>query len=321
MAKANNSQPAWGSRGPWLRILGTGLALVLLFYLLSQQSWAEISAAVGRIQLWRFLVALGMMMISRFSVVGRWHVLLHSGGVQAKWQDSARITFAGLFASNFLPTTVGGDVARMGGALQMGYDAAVSAASLIVDRLVGLFGMVFTLPIGILKGFEASALHDFQGSFLLIAAAQRGWLQRMLHRLDSLRTRLLKALRLWAKQPAALFISLLFTLTHMACLFGAIYILLEGMHEPLPYLTIAGLWSLVYVITLVPFTINAFGLQEVSITFAFNQLGGLSEPTSVVLALLVRTLFMLASLPGALFVSDILPGVAKAKPLLSKLDQ
>ncbi|MEX1071049.1 MAG: hypothetical protein WEC37_00335, partial [Anaerolineales bacterium] len=65
MAKASNGRPGLGSRSTWLRVLGTGLALVLLFYLLRQQSWAEISAAVSRIQLWRFGVALGLMIISR----------------------------------------------------------------------------------------------------------------------------------------------------------------------------------------------------------------------------------------------------------------
>ncbi|MEX1071100.1 MAG: lysylphosphatidylglycerol synthase transmembrane domain-containing protein, partial [Anaerolineales bacterium] len=263
----------------------------------------------------------GLMIISRFSVVARWHVLLRSGGVKARWADSARITFAGLFASNFLPTTVGGDVARMGGALQMGFDAAVSAASLIVDRLVGLLGMVLTVPMGLSKLLQSGDLQGWESGILLMVAADKGWINKMLHRVDSLRRRLVTALKLWISQPGALGTSLLFSLVHMACLFGAMFILLEGMHEPLPYLTIAGLWSLVYVITLIPFTINAFGLQEVSITWAFAHLGGVSEPTSIVLALLVRTLFMLASVPGALFLSDVLPGVAKAQPLLTKLDQ
>jgi uncharacterized membrane protein YbhN (UPF0104 family) len=319
MASANSPRPGWQTRSNWLRVFATLLALALVIYLISQQGWAEISEAIGRIQPWRFAAALGLMMVSRFSVVGRWHVLLRSGGVKTNWQESARITFAGLFASNFLPTTIGGDVARMGGALQMGFDPAVSAASLIVDRLVGLAGMVFTFPIGLQMVLASADLRS--GSALFALAAENSWLKRMLHRINSLRTRLLKALRLWISQPRALITSLVFTLSHMACLFGAMYLLLEGMHDPLPYFTIAGLWSLVYVITLLPFTINAFGLQEVSITYAFNQLGGISAANSLVLALLVRTLFMLASLPGALFISDILPGVAKAQPLLSKLDQ
>jgi uncharacterized membrane protein YbhN (UPF0104 family) len=281
-------------------------------YLLTQH-WAEITDAVDRIDPLRFALALGLMLISRLAVSARWHVLLRSAGVKTSWWQSIRLTLAGLFAGNFLPTTVGGDVARLGGALQMGFDAAVSAASLVVDRLVGLVGMFLTLPVGLQLflqngGLGASGLMAAPGVFGKAA----GWLRSII-------ARVLAALRLWLRQPAALIASLGFTLLHMACLFGAMYILLEDLHEPLPFWTIAGLWSLVYVVTLVPFTINAFGLQEVTITYAFNQLGGVSAPNSLVLAVLVRSLFMLASLPGALFLSDVLPGISKAQPLLNKL--
>jgi uncharacterized membrane protein YbhN (UPF0104 family) len=253
------------------------------------------------------------MLISRLAVSARWHVLLRSAGVKTTWAQSIRLTLAGLFAGNFLPTTVGGDVARLGGALQMGFDAAISAASLIVDRLIGLVGMFLTLPVGLQLFLQngnlaAGGLMAAPGVFGKAAS----WLR-------SIFARVLAAVRLWLSRPAALIASLGFTLLHMACLFAAMYVLLEDLHEPLPFWTIAGLWSLVYVVTLVPFTINAFGLQEVTITYAFNQLGGLSAPNSLVLAVLVRSLFMLASLPGALFLSDVLPGISKAQPLLNKL--
>lgn len=319
MEKTNSLSSALKSRGGWLRALATLVALGLMAYLLNQH-WAEIADAVGRIEPWRFALAMGLMFVSRFAVSARWHVLLRSGGVKTTWSQSIRLTMAGLFASNFLPTTVGGDVARLGGALQMGFDAAVSAASLLMDRLVGLAGMVFTLPLGLQK---LIANGDFSAGlsfpFFMLTAQKKNGLGKLGEWVNSVLQRVWKAIRLWASQPAALALSLGFTLLHMACIFGAMYILLDGMHEPLPYWTVAGLWSLVYVITLLPFTINAFGLQEVSITYAFNQLGGLSAPNSLVLAVLVRTMFMLASLPGALFLSDVLPGISKAKPLLNKL--
>src|SRR3972149_8517248 len=125
----------WLSPGGIFRALGTLVALALVVYLTSQQGGQGVARAIARIELWRFTLAIVLTLISRLAVAQRWHVLLRSGGVNATWTQSLRITFAGLFANNFLPTTVGGDVARMAGALQMGFDAAVSAASLIVDRL------------------------------------------------------------------------------------------------------------------------------------------------------------------------------------------
>jgi hypothetical protein len=307
------------SRTTLLRILGTGLALVLLFYVLRQQDWEDIAAAVVQIQPWRFVLALGLMFGSRFFVIGRWHVLLRSGGVNANWKQSLRITFAGLFANNFLPTTVGGDVARLGGALYMGFDAAVSAASLVVDRMVGLAGMALAIPIGLQRVVQDVG---FQGTDLLtpLMVASGSWLDRWRVRLISIVSRVFTALQRWISQPLALLLSFGFTLLHMLCLFTAISVLLAGMGEPLPFLLIAGLWALVYLISLLPFSINALGLQEISVAYAFTQLGGVSAANSVVLALLVRALFLLASLPGAFFLSEVLPGVAQARPLLRKLD-
>lgn len=311
---SQKSSPVAPTRANWLRAVATLLALALMVYLL-RQHWAEITDAVGRIDPLRFAAALALMLISRLAVSARWHVLLRSAGVKTSLAQSIRITLAGLFAGNFLPTTVGGDVARLGGALQMGFDAAVSAASLLVDRLIGLVGMFLTVPVGLQLflqngGFAAGSL---------AAAAPVGLWGRLGGWMRSISKRVLNAVRLWLQRPAALLASLGFTLLHMACLFGAMYILLDDLHEPLPFWTIAGLWSLVYVVTLLPFTINAFGLQEVTITYAFNQLGGVSAPNSLVLAVLVRSLFLLASLPGALFLSDVLPGISKAQPLLNKL--
>lgn len=313
MAEQTSDAPAGVN---WLRILTTLLALALVAYLL-RQHWAEIADAAGRIPATRFALALGLMLVSRLAISLRWHVLLRSAGVPASGGQSVKLTFAGLFAGNFLPTTVGGDLARLGGALHLGFDAAVSAASLLMDRLVGLVGMALTLPLGL--RLAGGAVLSWSPLALMPLAVGQGVWGRAKDWVSSVLGRLWKAVALWLSRPSALLASLLFTFVHMACLFLAIQVVLQDLHDPLPFWNIAGLWSLVYIITLMPFTINALGLQEVTITYAFSQLGGISQPHSLVLAVLVRVLFLLSSLPGALFLSDVLPGIAKAKPILSKL--
>jgi hypothetical protein len=318
MAKGIKPQSRFATPGGFLRVLGTLVALALVVYLIAQQGWQEIAAAVMRIEIWRFLVAILLTLISRVAVARRWYVLLRSGGINATWTQSLRITFAGLFANNFLPTTVGGDVARMAGALQMGFDATVSAASLIVDRLIGLLGFAFTLPLGL--QFLTNANLKAGHLPLVALTAQTSWTSHLANLVRKIWDRLLNAFRLWIGQPRALVTALFFTFVHMACLFGTLYIFLEGMHDPLSFWSVAGLQSLVYLVTLIPISISGWGVQEFSISFAFSTLGGVDPANSLVLALLIRTLYILVSLPGALVLSDVLPGMAKAQPLLSKLD-
>jgi hypothetical protein len=89
------------------------------------------------------------------------------------------------------------------------------------------------------------------------------------------------------------------------------------MGEPMPFWKIAGLWSAVYFITLIPISVNGYGVQEISTHWLYFAVGGLSEPVTLTLALLIRTLTILASLPGALYVPDILAAQRSSARLTS----
>jgi uncharacterized membrane protein YbhN (UPF0104 family) len=303
----------------YIRLFGTLLAIVLLVYLLSQQGWEQIKVAIQQIPVWRLLVAMGLMFISRIAVAGRWHVLLHSADPKVSPWDTLRVTFAGLFASNFLPTTVGGDVIRLAGAIQLKIDTAISAASLIVDRLVGMAGMAMMVPFG-LPSFLA-ARDSTNNSFLyykyllggILPASMMKWATPLWNKVMKLFRRVIAALSIWKKRPQSLLQSLAFTWANMLGLFSVLYVLFQGMGEDLPIWLIGGLYSIVYLITLLPFSINGYGIQEVSMTFIFSSIGGVSVSSALTAALLFRTLMMIASLPGAAFVPGLLAG-ARSQP-------
>jgi glycosyltransferase 2 family protein len=302
-----------------LRILGSVVGVALLIYLLASQDWDQIRLLFVQIGWWRLVAALGLTFCSRFAVAGRWHSLLRGARAPIRFKDSLEITFAGLFASNFLPTTIGGDIVRLAGAFQLEIDKAVSTASLIVDRLVGMAGMALFLPFGLAAGFEQlSTLLAASGSTsaLLagaVGAPQTGWLRRAAARTRSAALRVFRAIGLWIRKPGSLVTAMGCTLMHMVFLYSSIAILLSAMGEPLSLFTTAGLWSLVYFITLFPISINGLGLQEVALTAVFTQLGGISTQAALVLAVCLRVLAMLASLPGALYLGRVLPRAREAQ--------
>lgn len=302
------------NRSMLLRVAGTLLALVLLIFLLSQQGWGEILAAMHSIPAWRLLLAFALMMGSRFAVSARWHVLLRSAKMPVSFGQSLRITFAGLFASNFLPTTIGGDVVRLGGALQLKFDAAISAASLIADRLVGMTGMAMVIPFGLPRflqevstgrGLLQSGLPLFAG---FVSLPGNRWFNKAREKGQRILQKILVALSLWLKRPRALLGALLFSWIHMICLFLVITQLFAGMNQHISFWLTGGLYAIVYFITLLPVSINGYGLQEVSMTFIFTNLAGAAMGTGLATALLFRTLMIIASLPGAAFVPSMLSG-------------
>ena len=293
---------AWLSRNRQrvVQLAGTILAIVLLVFLLREDGWDEIVAAMRQIQLANlFWVAL-LFLISRIAVVARWHVLLKSGGIKIRFQDSTMLTFTGLFASNFLPTTIGGDVLRLAGAMRMGYDRAVCLASIAADRLIGMFGMFMAAPIGLFYSW-----HTLTGTSLSLSLI--AFMERPLAFIK----RIIATFSIWLRKPGSLLLSLAFTWIHMLCWFGAIYLFLNDLGSHVSFWMIAGLWSLTYFITQIPISINGYGLQELSFTFLFSHVAGVSPAASLTVSVLIRAFTILASLPGALFLPSALAAMTE----------
>jgi uncharacterized membrane protein YbhN (UPF0104 family) len=274
------------------------LAIVLLVVLLYQNGWDEVWAAVQHISFWNLVLTFGCIILSRLFITARWHVLLRSGGVKIRFKDTASLVFTGLFANNFLPTTIGGDVVRLAGAIQMGHDRAICLASIAADRVINMLGMSLASPLGLWQLFiqPVSIFSSLAGSVFVTPLWQKGW---------SFLFRTLASFTIWLKKPSALLLALGFALSHMLFSFSANYILIQGLGESLPLWKVIGLFSLAYFVSLIPISINGYGVQELTVTFLLSQFGGVSLPVSATVAVLHRMLIMLVSLPGAL----TLPGV------------
>lgn len=285
-----------------IRGFGSILALVLLLILIQEEGDGELFSALRRVNLGYFLLAIVALLSSRLFAVARWHILLRSAGVQVTFMRTSMLTFTGNFSSNFLPTTIGGDVVRLGGAMQLGYDRAVCFASLVADRLIGMAGMALALPLGLVPAFALGS--GASQSIALTAIFQKG--------IDFAK-RTFESLSIWLKQPMTLFGSLLFTLGNQAFIYLAIYLLLQGIDHHVSFWLVAGMYTLTYFVTLIPISINGLGVQELSMTFLLIQLGGLTSSESATIALLTRLLFILTSLPGAFFLPSILAAMNEKK--------
>jgi len=284
-----------------LQLVGTILAIGLLVLLLRGEQWHDILNTFGKIKPIDLLWVALLFLIGRIATVGRWHVLLRSGGIDMRFKDSMALTFTSLFASNFLPTTVGGDVVRLAGAMQMGFDRAVCLASIAADRLVGMLGMSMMAPVGLAYSWSVLQLN---GSLSLFAFLQKP--------IDFLK-RTLSVFGIWLKKPVSLLGSLSCAWVNMLCLFSSIYILIMGFGSHVSFGMIAGLWSLTYFITLMPISINGYGVQELAFTFLMSHVAGLSSAISLSVVVLIRAYQVLSSLPGAFFLPSILSAMAAQK--------
>ena len=283
-----------------VQFVGTILAVVLLVLLLREDGTAAVAAAMKQIDPLDLLWVALLFLISRIAIVWRWHILLRSGGVDIPFKDSAMLTFTGLFASNFLPTTIGGDVLRLAGAMKMGYDRAVCLASIVADRLIGMFGMSMAAPLGLMYAWNALPSNLLSLSFLVFIQKPLAFVKRTF-----------LAFSIWFKKPVPLLLSLACTWVHMICLFWSIYIFLDDLGSPVSFSMIAGLWSLTYFITQIPISINGYGLQELTFTFLFSRVAGVPPAISLTVSILIRAYMVIASLPGAFFLPSALAAMTE----------
>ena len=73
----------------------------------------------------------------------RLKLLIGAQGIKVTLKEALSLTFIGYFFNNFLPTSIGGDVVKAYYLAKKTDNKAGAYASVFVDRLIGLFTMIF----------------------------------------------------------------------------------------------------------------------------------------------------------------------------------
>lgn len=296
--------PSGRVRSSWVkrvRLLGTVVSLLLLAWLLWKQDWRTLVASAVGIPPGRLLLALGLELLGQLWNCARWLALLHGQAIRPGFPRTVQITFAGLFASNFLPTTIGGDVVRVVGVVRLAQDKVVGASTVVMDRAVSVFGMLFLLPSSwpLIRGL-LSAGPSIAGSSALTD-------HRLFRRVSGWARRLRTALAIWAKRPLSVVLALLASWMGVLSYLVAVWVVAGGLGIPVSLADVAGATGLTYFLTLMPISINGYGLREVGMLALYVQLGA-TVGQAAALALVTRAMLLVVSLPGALWLGSVVEG-------------
>lgn len=132
------------------RILIAARALVglaLLGFILSRLDLSELRIARGPRFVAGIAAALVILPVAQSLAALRWRTVLGDGA--PPWSYLIRLYFIGLFFSLFLPTSVGGDAVRMVAAARNMPRSSEVVASVVVDRILGVFALVAYLALGL----------------------------------------------------------------------------------------------------------------------------------------------------------------------------
>ena len=300
--------PVEKQKQPWWRWVITIAAIALFIYIISKQGWNVFFATLRTVILGYAIVGLLILFISRMVISARWHALLQISEKPVSYWETVKLTYAGLFATNFLPSSIGGDLVRFIGMVQVGVDSALVLASLIMDRVIGAAGMSIFVPGGIYiftRPIQTAILPSISMLTASSTAISNGFQKLWLKFIEFIK-KLIQDILFWLRHPKNLFKAFGFTLIHELLIFGMFWFFLKSLGMNISFWTIASLYSLSYLVTLIPLSIGGLGIQEGSITFLFSHFGGVPIQAALALAVLNRLAFLINSLPGVIFIPDIL---------------
>jgi uncharacterized protein (TIRG00374 family) len=155
--------------------IGFGLLAVYLLIYTGALKPELLGRAVARhpgLYIVSFLIYFGLLQVL---ACGRWYWLLRAARVRITLAHTVRLHLTGLFFSGFLPGGTGGDLVK-GYYLMKGRtkpEGAAALGTLVVDRIVGLFGLIGIAAAAALLNVDvwrASPLLGAQSTFILSVA-------------------------------------------------------------------------------------------------------------------------------------------------------
>src|SRR3981081_419234 len=110
------------------------LILGILFYVLPV---APLRNALSRIPLTRFIAVLLIYLVALTGGITKWHTVVNSAGAQLSFAASAQCYTSGLFGALFLPSIIGGDVARLAVGISHSPRPAAGITGNVAARFLG----------------------------------------------------------------------------------------------------------------------------------------------------------------------------------------
>lgn len=275
----------------WWTVLRWLVPLGLIGFLLGQIRWDETLPLLARVSWTSLLASALFFLLSQFIAAIRWGYLLRAQAIRIPLTRLVWLTLVGAFASNFLPTTVGGDVVRMAAVAQGQARRAVAVASVAADRLFNLAAMFFWLPSALTLGGWNPLLET--GSASSSALMRAPFVEKMWGRVK----RVFEAGRAWFTSPRAVIVALALSWLSSGASFVSFWIVTRALGISLSFWQAAGVAVISYFAALLPISVNGFGLLEGSVTALLVAQGATFEQ-GLAAALLIRFVTLAVSLLG-----------------------
>lgn len=292
--------------------IGTGL-IILLIYITPLK---EVGTHLRGADIHYLLLSAGLYLLGLLMGPLRWSRLLSIRGIHLPFGKLTSYFFIGLFFNNFLPTIVGGDVARATYVAMKSNRKSEAFASTVVDRAIGFLALT-VIVLFITIGFSHLVLtQNILLISVLIIFCLTGVVALFFNKSIFIRLiGLLPKIRFFnlGRRLASVYSSIYFYKKHkLTCLFAfGLSIFLQSALIMANYflgysvgMRVAPAYFFLFIpiiafISMIPLSPNAIGIRESGYVILFTQIG-VTRAQALSLSFLNLFLVLLSSLIGGL---------------------
>lgn len=306
--------------GHWKGFAKLVSSIVLLAILFAFVDWREGLSLLLAVDLKPLAFVFVLYVVGLWLSSVKWRMLLVIQNVSTTVGQLFRLYWTGAFIGNFLPSTVGGDFSRLA-FLRSTNRLAEVAASIVLERVTGLvvllvfsifslslrpqyFGDSFLLPVlwlivcavlGVV--FVVYAFSAYIVAWLGRLNLNEKWL---LYKVVVKARKVMFAILFFREQALVLFNCMALSCVFYLLSFVAQYLIFYSLGLHVPVVEIMFILPIISLISLIPISLNSFGLTE-SVFVLFFVRAGLESSEALAAALLGRALMILFSSLGGIW--------------------
>jgi uncharacterized protein (TIRG00374 family) len=158
------------------------LSLALFAFVVAKVSPGNVWGVVRNARPAFLYAAAGLFVFSNLIGSWLWARLLRAQGVPIPYRKAAAYYFVGLFFNNFLPSNIGGDIARISDASKYASRVSSVFSATLMDRLLGVLSIAALAVIASFASLDRFRLYAIYGAIVLVFAIALALFLSIFHR-------------------------------------------------------------------------------------------------------------------------------------------
>ncbi|MCX5693364.1 MAG: lysylphosphatidylglycerol synthase transmembrane domain-containing protein [Candidatus Omnitrophica bacterium] len=294
-------------------IISFGLLLLLVWIM--RKDAGEVIEILKNSNKFFIMLSVAVNILISIGFACRLRMLLSGKKIMLSIRDAVRLTFIGYFYNNFLPTTIGGDIAKAYYASKKTNDKAASYAAVFMDRILGLVSTLIIALIGLIfigKDMDNKFIVWSVPFLCFLAASMIVFLFKknnktaddssdkkgIFNNVKAKASKLYTAINLYRNNPVLLIKVVILSFILQSLSIATIYMFALSVGGDISLLKLFFIIPLVWTISMLP-SLNGLGVREGA--FVYFLKGYIGAEKAFAISVLCLGLIMFSSLAGGIF--------------------